>query len=282
MSKLKFLRRTLNSINQQILENKFTFNCAFFSHYILKNTIGNVSLVKFPATKFKYSNIILQTRPNTIDFWACLESYEPDLTYFLRKVLENQKGTFIDVGGHIGRFTTLMAKQRWDVISFEPVKTNYEALKNNLAINECETFAETYNLGLGNQSSAQTIYFNPKEMGEASLIQNNGKTSKDEIKIVRFDELMKRREFEDLCIVKIDVEGHENNVVEGMSEFIENHRPLLIIELWEEHSQNLILFLKSLGYKRLHIFWFIESKHAIYMDKMYELYNNKILRYEYQ
>lgn len=282
MSKLKYLRRTLNSINQQILKNRFAFNCAFFSHYILKNTIGNFSFIKFPASKFKFNNIILQTRYDTIDFWACLESYEPDLTYFLTKVLENEKGSFIDVGGHIGRFTVLMAKREWDVISFEPVKTNYLALENNLAINDCEEYAETYNLGLGSQTSTRTIYFNPKEMGEASLIQNKQRGSQDEIKIVRFDELMKDREFRELCIVKIDVEGHEESAIEGMKEFILSENPLLIIELWEEHSQNLIQFLKSLGYKRLHVFWFIEPKHSPYIEKMYNLYNKNFLRYDYQ
>lgn len=276
------LKQTLRSIDSQIIENKTKFKIAFFDHYIGKNLIGRSAFTKFPESKFKYHDVILGTRPNTIDFWACLESYEPDYTFFLTNVLKNMKGTFIDVGGHIGRYTTLMAKREWNVHTFEPVKMNYDAILSNLKLNECEQYAKVYNVGLGNSERFETIYFDSKELGESSMIKQKNQNSENRIQILRFDDFMLNEKFDDLTIVKIDVEGFEREVFEGMMKFIEANKPLLMLELWEDNSTSIIPLLKSLGYKRLHVFWFIEEKHQRYMDVMYHLYNKKTIHYHYE
>ncbi|MFV0305138.1 MAG: FkbM family methyltransferase [Moheibacter sp.] len=185
------------------------------------------------------------------------------------------------MGGHIGRYTTLMAKQNWRVITFEPMKSNYDALLFNLNYNECEQNASVHNVGLGNKNSKETIYFNKKELAEASLIESSERNSKTEIKIVRFDDFIEINDTPKLCLVKIDVEGHEESTIMGMQNFISKEKPLLIIELWKEQSPNLVQYLKSFGYRRLHIFWFIEEKHQTFMDEMYRLYNKKSSKYEY-
>ncbi|MFV0304747.1 MAG: FkbM family methyltransferase [Moheibacter sp.] len=284
MNKLRKLKHTIYSINHQILEKKIQFNLAFFSHYILKSIpLFKGTIIKFPVTKFKYQNIILQTRANTIDFWVCIESYEPDLTYFLASVLRTKVGTFIDVGGHIGRYTTLMAKKEWDVITFEPLKTNFDTIKDNLNLNNCKQFVQLNNIGLGNQKSTETIYFNGKELAEASLFSSNERNLTTEIKIERFDDYyISTDKINDLCIVKIDVEGVEENVIRGMSKFIETHKPILIIELWGDKSKNLVPYLKSIGYTRLHIFWFIKEKHQELIDPMYKLYNKHSIQRRYE
>ena len=237
--------------------------------------------MKFPKARFKYQNVFLETRPETIDFWACLETYEPDLTYFLTEVVTENRGTFVDVGGHIGRFTTLMAKKGWDVITFEPLPTNYNALQNNLKINNVSDNAQVYNAGLGDETIEKTMFFNKKELGEASVAEQVGGSS-ESIKIMKFDDVYSNLKFKDLCIAKVDVEGFEENVISGMKHFIEAELPLFVIELWEEKSANLIAFLKSLGYKRLHIFWFHPEKHQDLITKMYEKYNRYSLRYDYE
>ena len=68
----------------------------------------------------------------------------------------------------------------------------------------------------------------------------------------------------------------------GMLEFIKEKRPILMLELWEYNQQKVTDILKSIGYKRLHVFWFIEEKHKEYMDKMYQFYNSHGLVYDYK
>jgi len=131
MTRREHLRRTVKNIKNQFVGEpvrRRQFLAAFYNHYISKNLKLPV-FIRFPKAQFKYQNVTLETRPNTIDFWATLESYEPDLTQFLTEFLNGEKGTFVDVGAHIGRFSTLMSKQGWKVISFEPLKTNFKALE---------------------------------------------------------------------------------------------------------------------------------------------------------
>src|SRR5690606_25141174 len=127
------------------------------------------------------------------------------------------------------------AKREWNVITFEPIKINYDVIISNLKLNNCEQFARVNNVGLGNKEAIETIYFNPKEMGEASLIKQETQNSESQIEIVRFDDYMQINQFDELCIVKIDVEGHEEGVARGMLNFIESNKPILVIELWKEN-----------------------------------------------
>jgi len=283
MTRREHLIKTVKSIKSQFLGEPIDrrhFLAAFFNHYISKNLKLPV-LIKFPKARFKYQNVTLETRPNTIDFWATLESYEPDLTQFLTEFLNGEKGTFIDVGAHIGRFSTLMAKQDWKVISFEPLKTNFHALENNLKANKASRNAQIFNAGLGNKAASETIYYNSLELGEASVSEKNGDRS-NTVQILRFDDLYKDFVIGDFCIVKVDVEGYEEEVLAGMQKFIKSHKPLFVIELWAEKSPKLVMFLKSQGYKRLHIFWFIEGKHSPYISQMYDRYNRYQLNYDYE
>lgn len=283
MTRREHLKKTVKSIKNQFVGDHIDrrlFLAAFYNHYISKNLKLPV-FIKFPNAQFKYQNVTLQTRPNTIDFWATLESYEPDLTQFLTEFLNGEKGTFIDVGAHIGRFSTLMAKQNWKVISFEPLRTNFQALENNLRVNNVRKNAQIFHAGLGNKTENETIYFNSLELGEASVSEKSG-DSRDTVQIVRFDDLYRDFVIADFCIVKVDVEGYEEEVLEGMHHFVKIHKPLFVIELWAAKSPKLVEFLKSQGYKRLHIFWFIEEKHSPYISKMYERYNRYHLNYDYE
>lgn len=281
MKKYQLFLNTITSIKKQILQHKFSFLISFYSHYFFK-ILKIKNPIPFPASKFKYQNVVLNTRKDTIDFWACLESYEPDLTYFLITVLKENKGSFIDVGGHIGRFTVLMAKNNWNVLTFEPVKSNYEMILNNLRYNNCLDNANVYNCGLGESIHKQNIYYNSSELGESSVVLTDDKKEKSEIEIVDFDSFIKVQNFKEICVVKIDIEGNEENAINGMKNFINTQKPLLVLELWEDNSKNVREFLHALGYKRLHIFWFIESKHGDYMKVMYNHYNKHVLRYDYE
>ena len=106
--------------------------------------------------------------------------------------------------------------------------------------------------------------------------------NKEDIEIVSFDSFIDYKDFDELCFVKIDIEGNEENAVMGMLEFIKEKKPILMLELWEYNQQKVTDILKSFGYKRLHVFWFIEEKHKEYMDKMYQLYNSHGLVYDYK
>ena len=53
--------------------------------------------------------------------------------------------------------------------------------------------------------------------------------------------------------IKIDVEGHEKNVLQGAKNLIKKNKPNLLVEIEERHSQlkveDTINFINNLGYK---------------------------------
>jgi len=48
--------------------------------------------------------------------------------------------------------------------------------------------------------------------------------------------------------VKIDVEGHELNVLRGMTNMLERSKPRLLIEVWQDTRMDVLILLESLGY----------------------------------
>lgn len=59
-------------------------------------------------------------------------------------------------------------------------------------------------------------------------------------------------EFELTCValIKVDVEGHELEVLRGADATIERDRPLIIIETWDDQHAQIVAHLKQRGYRR--------------------------------
>jgi FkbM family methyltransferase len=55
-------------------------------------------------------------------------------------------------------------------------------------------------------------------------------------------------QFNNVSVIKIDVEGMEYNVLKGSLNVIRKFKPTLIIEIWNEHKNNVIQLLKTEGY----------------------------------
>jgi len=49
-------------------------------------------------------------------------------------------------------------------------------------------------------------------------------------------------------IIKIDVEGHELQTLEGAKNTIEKHKPMILIEIHDFENSEIPKFLESLGY----------------------------------
>ena len=76
-------------------------------------------------------------------------------------------------------------------------------------------------------------------------------------------------EFDSVDLIKIDVEGHEHDVLQGARKTIKQHWPLLVVEMWtyrnkvsDANRRRTIDFLNSLGYEivdvRQHDFVFVK------------------------
>lgn len=149
--------------------------------------------------------------------------------------------TAIDVGAHMGGYSLFLARICEKVIAVEPQEAVRRVLLRNVRLNK-----------IGNVIILP--YAASSESGRTVTIVGSGDLARvmprpGNVLTIRIDDVVDRffphsgPEF-----VKIDVEGHELEVLKGMTRTLKERRPILLIEVWEKNAGDLINLLKSSGY----------------------------------
>jgi FkbM family methyltransferase len=123
-----------------------------------------------------------------------------------------------DVGSNVGLYTVLLAKAVGDqgsVIAFEPQHECFAHLGENLALNGV-TPVRSFHKALG-ETSGQARLYSSKVIGNSSLVRQNEDDANTEIvEIASGDELAAAEHLPGPRVVKIDVEGYEYSVIQGL------------------------------------------------------------------
>lgn len=151
----------------------------------------------------------------------------------------------IDCGANIGNHTIFFDKycNAKGIFCFEPQKIIYDILKINLEINKIN--AKAYNYIVSSQSDKlYTINdFCNSNFGGTSFIQNND--SINNYISISLDKICKDTQ---ICAIKIDVEGHEFDVLKGALNIISNYHPVLWIEI-KNNREEIFNMLSNFNYK---------------------------------
>lgn len=155
--------------------------------------------------------------------------WEPRTTDYIKKNLKKGQ-TFLDIGAQVGYFSILASEMGAKVIAFEPSTANRELLLANIKINNSKV--EVIAKALSN-ANGQAKLFNGKTSGENSLDENYHKGSGFEmVETVRFDDLGIK--ITDGMVIKMDIEGHEQQALEGMQSILKTNKPItIILEDWQ-------------------------------------------------
>ncbi|MCY1505393.1 methyltransferase, FkbM family [compost metagenome] len=187
--------------------------------------------------------------------------YENALKIQYQKYIK--RGFYIlDVGANIGFHSLFFAEltgKEGKVIAIEPIDVNYEALVKNTRIN---TFPQliTHPIALGNENKILDIHIDTEEQnpGAFNLFEEGEKNYKVVCK--KGDDLLKREHIDKIDFIKIDVEGYEVEVINGLANTIAKYRPIInfeynsIYQLRGHHQKDeIFLFLKELNYSFLAI-----------------------------
>lgn len=153
-------------------------------------------------------------------------------------------GAFVDVGANVGNHSLYAAMflgaQR--VIAFEPVPSTAMVLEVNVAVNRLGRVIETHQLGLASADGTARFTTPVGNLGATRLHPGGG-----DIRLARGDDLLAG---EGVDFIKIDVEGMEIDVLEGLRETIARERPTLLVEVQVEPNQAAFFaFLDSVGYR---------------------------------
>ena len=184
---------------------------------------------------------------NILTVHIVTEQYER----LLLPCLLTSKGTFVDVGAHVGKYTVLNGLRGTRVIAIEPEPTNYNMLIRNIALNGLQTVT-AINKAVWKGRGTMPLALASKGSGEHSLkVQGAGIL----VEVDTLDNIVHQATSgESIELIKIDVEGAEVEVIRGAIELLDRHHPKLVIEIHTERNLKRIdQLLDSLGYKRIRL-----------------------------
>jgi len=162
-----------------------------------------------------------------------------------------KEGTdILDIGANIG-YNSLMFSDYGPVVSFEPVY--HDIVVKNARQNAILHSINVFPCALSNEKKREIIYI-PSHGCQSNTQINYGGTSfhmtEDmkgvgiEVSCCRLDDIYKGVP----SIIKIDVEGHELQVLEGAQETIKKHKPTLMVEIHDYQNNPVVKLIESMGY----------------------------------
>jgi FkbM family methyltransferase len=197
------------------------------------------SYFSFRSMRFITSPTLAQLRAANRDIgYRNINKYKKLFKRFDLFTKPNQ--VLLDIGGNIGYTAIAFNKassQKARIYTFEPSKQNIKYLKKNingLSIHLCEV-----GLGLKNQSMyiGYPDYVkkiknldNRNNTGRLSLLGLSKKANNSKVKIVNGDNFLKKNQIDNIKFIKIDVEGYEFQVMNGLIDTIKRDKPLIQLE----------------------------------------------------
>jgi FkbM family methyltransferase len=194
--------------------------------------------------QFKQVRTIFGTfniRPGTTDAACVSPAFErPDLNHLLtllrRHLAAGRKVLFIDVGADVGSYAVSIANRlqhlgEISVLAFEPSRSSFELLRQNVADNDLTRIVEPRQIGLGDGSlTAATLRFDPHEPGgsglDASLV--HGELS-EEVQMSTIDAQVNIETLASVVVLKLDVEGSETSVLKGATATLATAQEVLLL-----------------------------------------------------
>lgn len=155
-----------------------------------------------------------------------------------------------DIGANIGYHTLGLAERAKHCYAFEPNRKNYHLLKLNTAHNKNITI---YDYAISDDIGVCQIEDFPLgsegNFGECKITEDGQLCD-----MTYIDYLVRTGVIQAPQLVKIDVEGHEWHVIQGMDQTIKNHLPVIFYENMHGSDLGKIYdYLTQLAYK---VYWF--------------------------
>jgi FkbM family methyltransferase len=165
-------------------------------------------------------------------------AWEPAQTALIRRLLK-PGDTFVDVGTNVGWYTVFASDvvgAGGRVYAFEPDPTSGALPRRNVARNRCRNVV-VEGKALSDRRGTLTLYLNAENRGNHSVILGNLQDAEGgaiEVEAVSLDEYLGERPGE-IALVKIDTEGAEGIILEGMRETMARHPRMAIILEFNPH-----------------------------------------------
>lgn len=170
---------------------------------------------------------------------------EPYELTMLKDIISRCKSNdiIVDVGSNIGNHTLFFAANNLFVYAFEANSALFNIMQDSIKLNKFDNLTKCYNVAVSDSvSKAKFVKFDETNLGGQSLeISDDG-----DIPTIPLDDVDFHGK---VAVIKIDVEGMECNVLNGVKKLIAKDRPLLYVEAANMDAfKNLYHILDNLNY----------------------------------
>lgn len=162
---------------------------------------------------------------------------EKNETLFWQNIVKTGDIVF-DVGANIGYYTMQTAARigsNGRVYAFEPVSITYKKLIDNINLNNFKNII-TENVAVSDTPGEIELYVaDENSTGSSSIAMHvNFAGVKEKVKTIVLDEYIKDNHIPKLDLVKIDVEGCEPMVINGLKNTMNEYKPIILVEVLDE------------------------------------------------
>ena len=164
----------------------------------------------------------------------------------------NTNDTVIDIGAHIGLFSLLVSQlcKTGKILSFEPVRENFNLLVSNLKLNHIENILP-FNMAVSKNSGKLNLFLNDDQSAHSIFSKSSESIS---VESTSLQKIFEENKIYSCKLLKLDCEGAEYEIIDSLpSEYLDKIQNIVI----EYHSadtkpelvKNLIQKIKNAGFK---------------------------------
>lgn len=176
-------------------------------------------------------------RKGSIDFQFGNYAYEWSVKQFILNHYKDYN-VFLDIGANIGTYAIMMGAKGMRTYAFEPSIENFRALNINILLNKLEKKITPFNFGLDDTDRRADFVFDPVNTGASHMSSvhahdpvTDGRGVAGEVQLYMLDHVLDKLKLNenDRILIKIDVEGMEEEVIGGATEFLQKFPNILIV-----------------------------------------------------
>lgn len=235
----KYLKENTNKLNlftQKEQEELKRLDDDFFS-----------LIIKLSDNLYMYKNYLLPCR----HFEASVFFYKHGIDK-IKNADSLQGKVLFDVGGYIGDSLLILEELKpGKIITFEAVPEHLELLKRTIDLNGLSNVDVVEKaLGSRQETAVMNLYGSGSTIANRKGIEFEGAIK---VPVITLDQYVSEQDIDDIGLIKVDIEGMEEEFLKGAKNTIEHYKPVLLISIY--HNAHDFFELKpmleewNLGYK---------------------------------
>ena len=164
----------------------------------------------------------------------------------------NVNDTVIDIGAHIGLFSLLVSQRckTGKILSFEPVRENFDLLVSNLKLNHIENVLP-FNMAVSKNLDKLNLFLNDDQSAHSIFPKSSESIS---VESTSLQKIFEENKISSCKLLKLDCEGAEYEIIDSLPLEYLNKIQNIVMEYHSadtkpELVKNLIQKIKNAGFK---------------------------------